>query len=861
MRRIPAVAALGLLALTAADIASAQQGSLTVSGSAQALTGPSERIAGQERLEPDLAVSWLQPGARFGTFQIEIRGIARDGAPHLGRSFASWRDVKLARATWSFEAGDFYFSPANTGYRFTNLVANPVTLLGGSLTARTKRSTATFVAGRTTAWRNIFGTDSEALGQSLALARFSHQPFSWLSVSARGSRVRTRDLEEFAFSVSSSDQAGVGLHFTPSTTFHIVADGGYNSYTRAGSTQAVRDASGMVGVTYLHSRGWLQANVSRFSPGELPVLNYSLTDRQGAFIAAEHDVLERLRLFAGWESIDTNLDPVRAALTPLQMPQSSGERAFGGMRLILFPRMSLSLRAEEGGRRTRRVTGFFADSDSGMVSGELYGQFGRVTSFLRYARRDNVESAGPGSYKQSDGAFQTFLNVSREIQVFGTAAATRSVTAGGEGLTSWQFGGGGQFQLFDASLTVRLEGLTTRNEYRVTDHLAVRDSLNVGVNGNIARNTTLGLNLFADRSPLFVSGPNEWATRSTLRVVRSFPTGSVRVAGHLTGSAAEIRARGTATVAGTVFADWDADGVPDQGEDPLEGIPVLLARGGATTTSARGEFAFTNVPAGAQYVQVDIAALPVDFDPPSVPGVEIALSRNETHRVAFGLVPLGSVSGRVLRDANGNGSIDAGDEPFDGAVLVLDGGLRSEQARRGQFRFEAVRAGAHALELLTESLPEGATVLSAQPVSVAIRPGQLAPSADFLVKLDQRPEIRRVFPPKRGTGTAAVSSTNAPRGRTPGAASPPRTGRRTVNAGGLYTIQVAALSQLTRALALADELQAAGHQAYVLKPADDDPNGLYRVRIGQFASRTAAAKVMPALEELRGEKLWIIRAR
>lgn len=850
-----------LLALAAAAPARAQQGSVRISGAAQAMTGSVERTGGQQRLEPDLAVSWLQPGSRFGTFQIEIRGTARGSTPHLGRSFASWRDLKFANATWAFEAGDIYFTPGNEDYRFTNLVANPITLLGGSISASTRQSSAQLVAGRTTAWRNIFGTDSDVLDQTLAFARLTHKPFPWLAMNARASTVRTRDLEEFAFSISSSQQASVGLHLMPSTTFHVVGDATYGAYKRVGSNETVRDGSATVGVTYLHARGWIQANASRFSPGDLPVINYALNDRQGHFVATEYDVFKRLRLYGGWESIETNLDPGRAAGTPLQLPVSRGNRAFGGLRINLLPQVSLSLRAEEGGRRTRRsLTGLFVDSDSGMVSTELFGQFGRVTSFLRYSARNNVESTGEGNYEQTDGAFQMFVNIARGLQVFGTAGATRNIRAGGAGGTSWQFGGGGHLQLFHHALTLRLEGTTVRNDDLLTSQFGARDSFSVGVNGNIARNTTLGVDIFADHSPIFAGSSDPWMTRSTLRVVRTFPTGALRVPGAVSG-AAEARARGTATVVGSVFADWNGDGLPGPGEDPLEGISVLLARAGATTSSAGGEFAFTNVPTGSQHVQIDIAALPVDFDPPAAPGVDLSLSRNETRRVAFGLVPLGRVSGRVLRDANGNGMLDSADEPVEGAVLVLNAGQRSEQVRKGVFRFEAVRSGTHVIELLAESLPEGATVLTARSSPVTIGRDRLAPTFDFLVKVDKRPEIRRVFPPRKGgpapgpTPTTR-SETRAPATRSTRVPPPPAL---TPKARG-YTIQIAALSQWQRADSLAGELRAAGHDAYVIRPSDEDPNGLYRVRVGRFASRAAAEKVIQTLEAMRGEKLWIIRA-
>lgn len=207
-------------------------------------------------------------------------------------------------------------------------------------------------------------------------------------------------------------------------------------------------------------------------------------------------------------------------------------------------------------------------------------------------------------------------------------------------------------------------------------------------------------------------------------------------------------------------------------------------------------------------------------------------------------------------------------------MLVLDGGLRSEPVRKGRFRFEAVRSGSHALELLAESLPDGASILTDRLVTVTLGRERLSTTVDFLVKVEKRPEVRRVFPPKggsssapavrtpaRGSSDAAARRTAPASSRKPSTPPPARTVTITAVPSGPFTIQIAALSQLSRARALAATLEAAGHAAYVIEPPDDDPNGLYRVRAGRFASREDAEKVLPQLEALRGEKFWVIRAR
>jgi cell division septation protein DedD len=860
-----ALAAAGVMLAGVAAPAAAQQGSVQVSGSAQTIHGDTSRMPGQSRIEPDLGVTWLQPGARFGTFHLEMRGTRRGPEPHLGRASVAWRDVKYRGATWSFEAGDLYFTPGLADYRFTNLTPPALTFAGMSISAKTTSSSASLVAGRSTAWRNIFGSDPDTLGQDVALLRAGHRFARWFEVNARASHVRTRNTKEFTHTIAASDQAGAGFRLTVGPMLYIVGDGSYNAYKRVGSTELVHDGSYTGGASLLHARGWLQVNTSRFSPGDFPVINYTLIDRETTFAAGEQDLFKRFRVFGGWERFRGNLDPLRAAGSTARAPETSGTRAFGGIRLN-FERNSFALRLEEGDRRTKRNgTGLFTSSDTGVFSAEMQSRLGSLTGFLRYSRRENVESFNGGSYQQDDGTAQFFMNVSRRLQVFGTGMATRNTFGGGGGSTYYQFGGGGQFQLANRNLWMRVEGLAARNQDIRTLDLVARESFSLGVNGQVAHNTSLGLNVYSERAPSPATPTTQsWLTRSTLRVTRSFATGSTRLPGTAA-SSIEGRARGVGSVVGSVFADWDADGVHDPDESALEGIPVLLGTTGSATTSPRGEFAFTNVPAGLQKVQLDMSALPVDFDAPSAPSVQIEIARGDTRRVAFGLIPLGAVTGRVLRDANGNGTIDASDEPIDGAVLTLDAGMRSEQARKGRYRFESVRSGSHVLELLPESLPEGATILTERSLNIALTKAQPTSTVDFLVKVEKRPEIRTVFPSKGGTGTSKPSPSPSPSNTKPGTANPPSRTASSASAparraAGL-AIQIAALSELSSARNLVAELKKAGVNAFIVMPAPESADALYRVRVGPYASRAAAQRVLVKLEKLRGEKLWLTRAR
>jgi cell division septation protein DedD len=582
------------------------------------------------------------------------------------------------------------------------------------------------------------------------------------------------------------------------------------------------------------------------------------------------------------DSFRSNLRPAEAAVSARPVAGTSGHRAFGGLRLQLFGRSALTVRLEDGDRTARPIRPGFgtpSDSDTGSWSAEWQAIVGSTTTFTRYSRRENVDhSNAAGSYTQHDASGQVFVTVSRSVQFFGLAVVTQSEMVQGGGNTYWQAGGGAQAQVPRRNLWMRAEGTFSRNIDLLTDQFVPRESLTLGLHGQVARQTTIGLNVQIDRAPMSALDGNPWLTRSMLRLTHTMSTGAARVVTGLPAAeAAAGRARGTGSILGNVFADWNGNGTQDADENALEGIPVRITTLSAVTTSGNGQFSFLNVPVGVQDVALDTTALPIDFDPPADASVQVDLARGATRHVTFGLIPLGSITGRVLRDANGNGTADPGEETIDGAIVVLDGGMRSEQTRRGRFRFDAVRAGDHTVQLLLESVGEGAKATAPATWPAPLTREKNAVDVTFLVTIEKRPEIRRVFPSKSGAtssppaaapaarSTQAPSTTTAPPTRAP--ARRERVERRPsarsapppASASASYVVQVAALRDAARARALVDALKASGYPAYLVEPAPSDPKGLVRIRVGRFQTASEAEAVKARLQKQRPEKLWVTR--
>ena len=872
------IAAGTLLTVFLPAAGAAQQGSLQVTGAAQSVQGDSRRTFGQPELEPDVGVSWLQPGTRLGIFQLELRGTQRDGTAHLGRALISARDFKYRGALLTVQAGDSYFSPAIGDYRFANLPTPSVTFAGASISARTSRSSLGLIAGRATATRNFFGTDPDTLDQTLALARGSFKASDRLELFTRASHVGSGDLGAYGSTIARSDQGGAAARWIPSPALHVIGDAAVVSYRRHEDTASHLDGSGLIGASVLLARGWLQVNAARFSPGELPLVNQSLTDRRAVFAAGEFDAFARLRLFGGWETFRTNLDP--GVIGPTRSPTSDGTRGFGGFRSPIGTRSSVAVRLERGDRRSRLSDDEEQaySSDTGVLTAEWQAGFGGLTSVARYSRRQNVESRSlAGSHTVDDTSGHLFVSLSQALQVFGNASATRTSARDRGGSTFWQLGGGGQAQMLHRSLWLRAEGSISRNADRLTAWTFPQHSLNVGLNGEIAPNTILGVNVNVDRLATPSDGSASWVTRSSVRLTRTFQTGTPRIPTSVAGTMA--RHGGTGSISGAVFTDWNADGRPDAGEEWLENIPVRLTNLGSATTSERGEFAFINVPIGLQEVGIDLSVLPVDFDQPAIPQVQLQLGRGETKRVLFGLVPFGAIAGRVVLDVNANSVADAGERAVDGAVVVLDGGARSEKARKGEFRFQAVRSGDHTLALLPESLPAGMSPSGPAQVELALTRESANADVVFLVTERQRPELRKTFDPGGRTPPPAAKApvNEAPRasGPAPGVARPatrtastartasPVLPPRPASAGSIdgFAVQVIALNDPSRARARVDGLKASGFPAYLVEPPSSDPDAPYRVRVGRYATEEEARAVATSLRKTGHETLWVVRER
>jgi hypothetical protein len=213
-----------------------------------------------------------------------------------------------------------------------------------------------------------------------------------------------------------------------------------------------------------------------------------------------------------------------------------------------------------------------------------------------------------------------------------------------------------------------------------------------------------------------------------------------------------------------------------------------------------------------------------------------------------------------VRDVNGNGTADSSEPALDGVVVVLDGGKRSERSKRGQFAFEAVPSGDHALTLLAESLPDNATIAGDATRVARLERGHMAIDLPFVVSIEARGEIRKVFP---GNAAATRAAGRTPRDqkltRTPVVATSDPAATHGVSPAAIarFALQIAAFDDPERARGLAAALTSKGLDAYVVEPPPTDRNAPYRVRIGRYDTRADAERAAKDVKKVAGEKVWI----
>ena len=195
---------------------------------------------------------------------------------------------------------------------------------------------------------------------------------------------------------------------------------------------------------------------------------------------------------------------------------------------------------------------------------------------------------------------------------------------------------------------------------------------------------------------------------------------------------ADFGDRGIGTVSGVVFNDVNGDGVQDAGESGIINVMVQLLQGGSpistTTTNATGVYSFTAVTEGSYTVRETDPAGYVSTTPNDV---IVSVAPDGSATANFGDQGIGTVSGVVFNDVNGDGGQDAGESGIINVMVqLLQGGSpisTTTTNATGVYSFTAVTEGSYTVR---ETDPDGYVSTTPNDVVVSVAPGGSA-TANF----------------------------------------------------------------------------------------------------------------------------------
>ena len=195
------------------------------------------------------------------------------------------------------------------------------------------------------------------------------------------------------------------------------------------------------------------------------------------------------------------------------------------------------------------------------------------------------------------------------------------------------------------------------------------------------------------------------------------------------------------SITGTVFIDENTNLHLDAGEPGVAGQTVFIDANGngaldtgetSTTTDANGAFSFTGLAAG-NYNVAEVLQ----------PGVTLT---TDTHSIAVSAgqttanVNLGdrpAITGTVFSDANGNGTLDSGEQGVSGRTVFLDknhngildaGEPTTVTNASGNYAFLAVPAGTYTVR---EVVPSGTVLSTLASKTVVVTAGQASANVNF----------------------------------------------------------------------------------------------------------------------------------
>ena len=278
----------------------------------------------------------------------------------------------------------------------------------------------------------------------------------------------------------------------------------------------------------------------------------------------------------------------------------------------------------------------------------------------------------------------------------------------------------------------------------------------------------------------------------------------------------------------------------------LPGVLVHIAgvdRRTTARTADDGTFVEEGLGAGEYDVTIEPGSVPAGYPVDALAPQRVRVERSAAGRVTFVLRPYRSVAGRARLFDRSTGQYVG----LAGARVELQPlGRQSVTDASGQYAFRDLPPGEYRVvathdgreHVATARVPEGPAFV--KEIDVAVLPaGETAAPG----RVDER----------------RLASTRGDAGRPRGDRADAGRGAPAVATTGPFTIHVAESSSARHARAMVDELQNAGHAAYLVQSVSGAV-GPYHVRVGQYPTLAEANRSAQTLEQALGWRMKVTAA-
>ena len=187
----------------------------------------------------------------------------------------------------------------------------------------------------------------------------------------------------------------------------------------------------------------------------------------------------------------------------------------------------------------------------------------------------------------------------------------------------------------------------------------------------------------------------------------------------------ELRTYGA--IVATVFYDNNRNGKRDPDEKTISGIEVNLDGRDPRKTDFNGQAIFKTLRPGIHQVDLNLYTLEIKYTPTTEPQT-VDLLPNVISRVELGIIEVGSASGRVMLDQDGDQKLSENDTPLGEATIRIDGANIVKTGLDGSFYLSDLSPGKHQLDLV--DLPEGCTC---KGVEIEIKAGTELSGIDLII--------------------------------------------------------------------------------------------------------------------------------